>query len=271
LKNSSRYAFLFSLDIKDYKGWAFGLKKAGYATNPRYPYILINSIEKYNLHQYTLQGLSGNDVFDEGKYKDEKENENTITIMPVKMDDVSPGSPVSAVKGHKTVYNGLKAVFAPRETSLLAIATENNIALSKLLEYNDLITDGLLEKDQWVFLEKKLKHGNTDIYVTKGEESLYDVSQISAVQLESLEEYNQMKSEMPLAEGTRIALRAGVTVAGIKDTREARAAKKIHQVLPKEGLYAISKKYNVSVKEIKEWNNLTSDVLRVGQQLIILK
>jgi flagellum-specific peptidoglycan hydrolase FlgJ len=47
-----RYAPLFELDKNDYKGWANGLKAAGYATNPRYPQMLINIIEKYNLDQY---------------------------------------------------------------------------------------------------------------------------------------------------------------------------------------------------------------------------
>jgi hypothetical protein len=46
------YAFLFTLDKNDYKGWAYGLKKAGYATNPQYPQLLISVIEKYSLYQY---------------------------------------------------------------------------------------------------------------------------------------------------------------------------------------------------------------------------
>lgn len=268
LRNSQRYAFLFSLEIKDYKGWAFGLKKAGYATDPRYPYILINSIDKYNLHQYTLQGLPGDNVFDEGKYKDEKENEQTIRILPVKMDAPSPHPPVSTIKNHKTLYYGLKAVYSLRETSLLAIAIENNIALSKLLEYNDLKTDGLLQEDQWVFLEKKLKEGNKDHYVAKGGESLYEVARANAVQLEYLEQYNQMKDDLPLVAGAKVLLRPGVIIT---EPNIAVAGRKIHEVLSKESLYAISKKYNVSVKEIKEWNKLISDDLQVGQQLIILK
>jgi len=47
-----RYAALFDLKRKDYKGWARGLKKAGYATNPKYPDLLINLIEKYDLEKY---------------------------------------------------------------------------------------------------------------------------------------------------------------------------------------------------------------------------
>src|SRR5690606_1615289 len=47
-----RYAFLFELDRNDYKGWAYGLKQAGYATNPRYPELLINLIERYHLDRF---------------------------------------------------------------------------------------------------------------------------------------------------------------------------------------------------------------------------
>lgn len=47
-----RYAGLFQLDRNDYKGWAYGLKQAGYATNPRYPELLISLIDRYDLQQY---------------------------------------------------------------------------------------------------------------------------------------------------------------------------------------------------------------------------
>ncbi|MDO5607957.1 MAG: glucosaminidase domain-containing protein [Capnocytophaga sp.] len=57
LVNRSRYASLFDLDPGDYKGWAHGLRKAGYATDPKYPQKLISLIHKYNLHQYDEQVL----------------------------------------------------------------------------------------------------------------------------------------------------------------------------------------------------------------------
>ncbi len=59
LKSKSRYAFLFKLDITDYKGWARGLKKAGYAGAPKYPVYLIKVIEDYNLTQYDQLALKG--------------------------------------------------------------------------------------------------------------------------------------------------------------------------------------------------------------------
>ena len=52
LTGGSRYDFLFDLKRSDYKGWAKGLKKAGYATNPKYPAKLIELIERYKLSKY---------------------------------------------------------------------------------------------------------------------------------------------------------------------------------------------------------------------------
>src|SRR6201994_2139231 len=54
LRRSTRYAFLFDLDPTDYEGWAYGLRKAGYATNIRYSQILIKLVRDYNLQQYSL-------------------------------------------------------------------------------------------------------------------------------------------------------------------------------------------------------------------------
>ena len=56
LRSAPRYASLFQLEPGDYKGWAYGLKRAGYATNPKYPQILITNIERYNLQQYDALG-----------------------------------------------------------------------------------------------------------------------------------------------------------------------------------------------------------------------
>ena len=264
LRSSERYASLFNLNSDDYKGWAHGLKKAGYATNPRYPYILINSIEKYNLHQYTLLGNSAESVFDKGEVKTATDQEQTITMNP---QVINSNEEESSLK--KTKYKSIEAVDVPAGTSLLAIATRFKIALSKLLEYNDLSQDGLLIERQWIFLEKKLKEGEQDQIVTRRGQSLHDVAQENAIQMESLLKYNDIKHDEAIPAKTMIALRPGIALQQIEVPETQ--AKKFHEVLPREGLYAISKKYNVSVKDIKAWNNLADDQLRVGQQLIIIK
>jgi len=58
LKRKSRYAFLFLLDPCDYRAWAHGLKKAGYATNPKYPEILIRIIKRYRLDKLKYEEIN---------------------------------------------------------------------------------------------------------------------------------------------------------------------------------------------------------------------
>jgi hypothetical protein len=261
LRGSERYAFLFKLDPSDYKGWARGLKKAGYATNPRYPDILIKNIEQYNLQQYTAMALGEMPLPDgsSDEVKELKPAENS-GLIPITADSL-------AIKKSKTQFNGLKAVYAARGTSLLVIATAYEIALSRLLDFNDLRMDGLLKEDAWIYLEKKHKQGNRDFYITLNHETVYDIAQLNALQLTYLLQYNSFGEEDTLKPGTKVYLRPV--------TKTSPAAKAVfnqtHEVKPKEGLYAISKKYNVSVDELKEWNNLDSENLRVGQTLKISK
>ena len=72
LTQRSRYQDLFKLKKDDYKGWAKGLRKAGYATDPRYPEKLISLIDRYNLHRYDIQVLGGEIVASEPAAADDK-------------------------------------------------------------------------------------------------------------------------------------------------------------------------------------------------------
>ena len=227
LRGNDRYAPLFTLDPRDYKGWAYGLKKAGYATNPKYPQILIKYIEDYGLQKFTLEAVDEVPFFDASKYKDEP-SDKAIKSLPGDM-------PYEAIANdpHEQVLtiNGRDAILAAKGRSLLAIASEYNIPLHKLLVYNDMEEDGLLKKEQYIYLEKKKKDDRRD--------------------------YGIVSKDEP-------ALPLGMSSTPSKN-------KKTHEVLPKEGLYSISKKYGVTVSDLKEWNNLQDDNLQIGQQLIVSK
>lgn len=271
LYSNQRYAFLFKLEPTDYKGWAYGLKKAGYATNPRYPQILISNIEKYNLQQYneSWDGIKTVPA-DIAVMKESKAPEINTEPVEEKKDANLFQKLFSGKKNKGNQYfNKLKAVMAFKGTSLLAIATENDIALAKLLEYNDLATDGLLAEEQWIYLEKKHKEGNRDTYTALQNESLYNISQVNAVQLTMLAQYNGLPLNSVVNKGDVVRLRPGGTI--IKADTKAATIHKMHEVQSKEGLYSIARKYNVSVDELKEWNNLSSTDLKLGQQLIIAK
>ena len=271
LYSSPRYASLFQLDHTDYKGWAYGLKKAGYATNPRYPQILISNIEKYNLQQYNTMPSAG----DQLTRLDMEDEKNTGTVLaaakPVEVEAAKETNIFKKLffnrKNKSNQYfNKLKAVMSFRGTSLLAIATENDIDLSKLMEYNDLSADGLLKEDQWIYLEKKNREGNRDFYTALENESLYDISQNNGVQLLKLAEYNLLTEKSIVRKGDMVKLRPGIT-----ELKEKVSKNIIHAVQPKEGLYSIARKYNITVETLRERNGLTSDELKMGQQLIITK
>jgi LysM repeat protein len=272
LRAGERYAFLFKLDVKDYKAWAYGLKKAGYATNPKYPLILIKHIEQYNLQQYTLLAADEAPKFDAGKYQDDADEKLVEEKLLPEENNTDEASMLDA--GDKVItVNGSKCVYAGKGTSLLVVATKNNIGLSRLLGFNELSEDGLLIKNQNIFLEKKSKTGDKDFYVTKTGESLYDIAQKNGIQLQYMLDYNKLWGNEQIKAGTKIYLKPNIkpaNEAAIKNinTPEAVTAK-THVVQPKEGLYSISKKYNISVQQIKEWNKLQTDSLSIGQELII--
>src|SRR5215204_877185 len=85
LASRSHYASLFKLDPTDYEGWAKGLKKAGYATNPKYPQILIKLIRDYNLQDYTLIAMGEkpnnpqSEIWASNKVEEKKPAETIIT------------------------------------------------------------------------------------------------------------------------------------------------------------------------------------------------
>lgn len=205
LKTSPRYASLFELNPTDYKGWAYGLKKAGYATNPRYPQIVISNIEKYNLQQYDDEkNLVKVPLVDNTKPKDK---ELSYAKLPTVSKVLDGDEEISAGIKNVGKINGLKAIYASAGTSLIAIATKATIDLVKLLEYNDLTTDGLLRDNQIIYFEKKNKQGSADLYTVTDDESLQSISQKNAVQLKELAQLNNLREFILIRKGQVIKLR----------------------------------------------------------------
>jgi LysM repeat protein len=261
LRTSGRYSFLFELNPRNYKAWCQGLKRAGYATNPRYPDILIGNIERYGLQQFTLKVLEEEDSMEEERNSLSESGKQDVDLS-------TPTAPYNEV----TRFNELKAVYVQRGTSLLWVATRNDLPLSRLLEFNDLDDDGLTPTDQWLYLERKRKQGRQESCKVKEGEGLHDISQKYGIQLHRLIDINPHLLESTVQAGTVIRLREKEenirALAGHKFNAEPGI---IHEVKPREGLYSISKKYNVSIDQLKKWNNLESNELKIGQQLIISK
>ncbi len=222
LRNRPNYAFLFNLDPTDYEGWAKGLKRAGYATNPAYASILIKYIVNNHLQDYTLIALQrgqGNDnepqmalnnaissnnsvVNNEDEEETESPKQNIITAKVAQTTIVAP---TSLYPSGMFTINGTKVVYVQQGTSLFALASKYNITYSKLLEFNEI--NGTAEdKNQLIYLAKKSKKGSKSYHIVNVDENLADVAQIEGVRLESLEEYNQLFKNSTLHVGQKIYL-----------------------------------------------------------------
>lgn len=131
---------------------------------------------------------------------------NNIVIESLKFDKVKSDYP----KGVFSI-NHTKVIYVEEGTSLLSIANQNDIALVKLLEYNDMKEADLTTKPQLLFLERKQLKGNTDIHIVKPHEDLLDISQQEGVRLDKILEYNKLKKESIVNAGDKILLRPMAT------------------------------------------------------------
>lgn len=221
LKNSTRYSKLFELKPTQYKKWAKGLKKCGYATNKNYAQELIKYIDGYNLEQYTEQALTG-DVLTEVQKSENKNNflansENTGNssftkdTSPEKVSSYNDAASPNFDTEKSTQYyvttkkNGLKGFYARKGDLLLEYAITHRIHYGKLLSLNDL-PDAPLEADMFIYLEKKRKAGLQPSFKVKPGMDLIQISQATGVDLEQLRILNHLKKGQEPAVGATLSL-----------------------------------------------------------------
>lgn len=190
LTSRPRYQSLFQLKTTDYVGWAYGLKAAGYATDPGYAQKLISLIERYNLHQY--------DTVQKGLFcsKDDHQNNIQHQITPLITREV-----------YKLNY--IKLIVATDADSYTSIATEFNISEKRLRKYNDVGEDARLKKGNIVYLSMKKRKASraNPIHVVQPGETLYGISQVYGIQLVSLYKINNLTFNQGAQIGQIIKLR----------------------------------------------------------------
>ena len=166
LTGNPRYASLFRLKITDYKGWARGLKKAGYATNPRYADQLIGIIELYHLDKYDKKGGL--------KFAERFPN---------------PHDPYLA--------NGLVYIVGRSGDSFKMLGKELGMSSRKLRKYNELPKDYRFRGGEIIYLEKKNKRAPKGyiIHKVKAGDSMYSISQMYGIRLKYLYKMNKMKED----------------------------------------------------------------------------
>jgi len=190
LKNKSRYKNLFTLDKGDYKAWAKGLKEAGYATNPKYPDLLIEIIEDLKLYDFDETGKPNNE-----KVPDlvaEKSLETTVVKHTVLIHE-----------------NKVKYIIARKGDTFYRIAKEFGLGLWELYKYNDFgpKKDVLVEGDI-VYIQPKRKRSKKESIKLSHAMSLREISQDQALKLGTLQKLNENSSaDILMAKGEKVTLR----------------------------------------------------------------
>lgn len=175
LNKYSRYQFLFDYKITDYKSWARGLKKAGYATNSKYPELLIKIIEENKLYQFDSKKID----------KNLRSSKRNIYMHP----------------------NKIKYVVSKNQESYKTIAKSLNIKLKLILKYNDDDNLSELNEGTKVFIQPKRNRSKQRIHVVKKGEDLRTISQTYGVKMKSLKKRNQLILKNSLNNGDKLRLR----------------------------------------------------------------
>ena len=193
LVTNKRYRFLFEYDVKDYKSWAHGLKKAGYATDPQYPKKLIALIETHQL--YLLD--QGRFVIDEPLAKEPD--------VPASQDPI-----IKTVGKHKIyVNNRVNYIFANESDSYASIANEFELFSWELYKFNDLPKSASITKGQRIYIEPKQRKAERGInyHTVKEGETMYTIAQKYGVKLKNLYEMNGLKVGDKLSPGQTLLVR----------------------------------------------------------------
>lgn len=242
LRYRDRYKFLFDLETTDYRGWAYGLKKAGYATDPAYPSKLIKLIEDYRLYEYDAMpadfradGGYQDEYYDEYSRLDEKpkkkkknrkeelvaEEPQTIPESPTKIeaikliDEAPKGEFRFSLSRQMYSLNGVPFVYSAQGETYADIAKAFDLFPKEILKFNDLpygtdmhrqLTPGTL-----IYIQPKRNEAARGLekHVLEADDSLWAISQRYGVKLSKLYKMNSIDVYYVPREGDIIRLRKG--------------------------------------------------------------
>jgi hypothetical protein len=199
LKQNQRYAFLFDLPSTDYKAWAHGLKKAGYATNPKYAELLIKTIEDNALHQFDkLSAIEDKRPVSEatGKSRDKMLYQD---VTELELRDKNTRS--------ISLRNRIKSVIANDGDTPESLAIELNMMTWQIYKYNDLKKGEQFNAGEIVYLQPKRKKAKEATHKVVDGQSIRDVSQLHGVKINRIRKLNQLDDAAEIKAGMVLKLR----------------------------------------------------------------
>lgn len=187
LTSRSRYASLFELNITDYKGWAKGLKAAGYATNPKYADLLIALIEKHELYRF-----------------------DNYAKVPSKQLAKNKTSSVLAESQSKRIVklrNNIKYTFVSDGDDVASIAADFDMNTWQIYKYNDLNKSDKLKSGEIIYLQPKRNKATEEFHVVKSGETMREIAQMHGVKLKQLYKKNNLIVGTQPQAGQKLSLR----------------------------------------------------------------
>ena len=215
LRYNDRYKFLFDLEPTDYKAWAYGLKKAGYATDPEYASKLIRLIEDYRLWEYDQAASEAPDSTS-SKKEEKPEDNGGIRRLPLSPSRIETPAPIDdrqretfSFNLSRKMYslNGVAFVYAEKGETYESIARDFHLFKKEILRFNDLSSPAELHPGDIVYIQKKKNQAAKDLnrHVWTEGDNLWKVSQRYAVRLSALKKLN--KDTDYFEEGDLVTLR----------------------------------------------------------------
>ncbi len=197
LTQRGRYSFLFEYDTDDYKAWAKGLKKAGYATNPKYPELLIRIIERNKLYQYDKKS----------KGKKVKKSTDKSSFVPVSTNYKKVGESEAGRPIYKN--NGKKLVLIKKGDTFNKLAREFDMYTWQFYKYNEVDKKHILQIREVIYLEKKKRKAEKKYkyHKVKQGETIHEISQRYGVRLKNLRNRNNLPDGVQAPVNTRLKLR----------------------------------------------------------------
>jgi LysM repeat protein len=208
LKSASRYGFLFGLSSTDYKAWAHGLKKAGYATNPDYANMLIRTIEEKNLHYYDngnkSAGIPQNNQLSVKEPVSAKDT--TKTLVPA--NPVNEKNMVAARIPRVKENNKLRYIVVRDGDTREKLEVEFQLLHWELPKYNELSNDFTMTAGQILYLQPKKEKAESgkEFHNASDGDTMYLISQRYGIKLKSLCKMNRMQEDSIPQPGSEIWL-----------------------------------------------------------------
>lgn len=198
LTQRGRYSFLFEYKITDYKKWAYGLKKAGYATNPKYPQLLISIIERYDLAKYDREALG----------KSKKKTKKGVVSSTI---SISGYKHVDTWESGRKIYknNGKKLIIIEKGDTFWGLAEEFEIYSWQFRKYNDLKKDHVLKIGEVIYIQKKKRKAEKKYkyHIVEKGETMHSISQDFGIRLSRLYKMNNLPKGIQVQTGTELRLR----------------------------------------------------------------